>query len=318
MVNEPKVSIIVPVHNADTTIHTCVESIVNQSYANIECILIENGSTDNSPQICQKYAELYACIKYINNSQVGVSAARNLGLSVSDGDIIGFCDADDFFEPGAFLTVVNQFLDTPNIIGVISAFYVGKKSETGIQKNCKHINKKIISTEDAVKLTLLDDNVMGSVWNRFYQADIARSTLFDTTLSYCEDTHYNVKLLSSVENGIIAYIQQPIYCYMMNSDSATHQLDKLYNENGELKYIIALKRIIYDCHLSDMCLSAAKARIAAIAIDYLYHGYTNNLQKSNLKKEIKQNMVCFVKNTVSCDRRRNLKRLVKLFLSLVK
>ena len=95
-----KISIIVPVHNATVTLDRCVKSIVEQSYHDIECILIENGSTDDSLELCQSYAKKYSCIKVVV-SEKGVSGARNVGVSMSTGDIIGFCDSDDFFEADA-------------------------------------------------------------------------------------------------------------------------------------------------------------------------------------------------------------------------
>ncbi len=314
MDNKIKISIIVPVHNAVATLERCLNSIIGQSYHDVECLLIENGSADDSLAQCKAYADKYDCVK-IAVSEQGVSSARNLGLSLATGDVIGFCDADDFFEPEAFSTVIDCFSKNPHIVGVFSAFNTGNENETGIQKVYRGINKKLISAQEAMILTLANDNVMGSVWNRFYRSDVAKKILFDTNLSYCEDTCYNIKLLSSVGKAKIAYVPLPLYCYMMNSNSVTHQLDKLFNESGELKYISALKKIIVDCNLSNKCLSIAKMRIVVLAIDYLYNGQMNNLQKNKLKENIKQNLWYFFKNFISFDFFQNVKRVGKLLLS---
>lgn len=104
-----KVSIIIPVHNAENTLNRCIESVVCQSYKNIECILVENGSSDNSPFLCSMYAEKYKNIISKSIGSKGVSYARNCGLSLATGDIIGFCDADDFLEINAIELAVNEF-----------------------------------------------------------------------------------------------------------------------------------------------------------------------------------------------------------------
>lgn len=314
MNNNLKISIVVPVHNAATTIDRCIKSIVEQSYKNIECILIENGSCDNSKELCQKYCELYYCVKFAVSSELGVSAARNLGLSIATGDIIGFCDADDFLEPEAIQIVVSTFFDNPDIVGMMSAFYVGRNEKEDIKKQYMGLKKDMLTVEKAIMLTIGDDNLMGSVWNKYYLASIAKNTLFDTNLSYCEDTYYNVKLLSSLSDEKIAYVKKPLYCYIINSSSVTHQREKLYNENGELKYIISLKKIIQDCKLSKSCLSIAKMKIVILATNCLFVRSFNNLQKDNLKKEIKINFWHLIINITKFNFIGNVKILVKLLL----
>ena len=172
-----KISVIVPVHNAATTIDRCIKSIVDQPYKNFECILIENGSSDDSKEICQKYVEAYECVKFAVSPKIGVSAARNLGLLMATGDIIGFCDADDFLEPNSMQKVLSAFLDNPDIIGVLSAFYVGRENQSGIQKEYKGLKKERLTIEDAIMRTLGDNSTMGSVWNRYYRADVAQKNI---------------------------------------------------------------------------------------------------------------------------------------------
>ena len=309
-----KISVIVPVHNSATTIDRCIKSIVDQPYKNFECILIENGSSDDSKEICQKYVEAYECVKFAVSPKIGVSAARNLGLLMATGDIIGFCDADDFLEPNSMQKVLSAFLDNPDINGVFSAFYVGIENQSGIKKEYKVLKKERLTIEDAIMRTLGDNSTMGSVWNRYYRADVAQKISFDTMLSYCEDTHYNIKLLSNIQDAELAYVQEPLYCYMLNDRSVTHQLDKLYDENGELKYITALKKIMQECNLNKKCLRIAKMKIVILAIDSLWCGGGNNQQKNNLKNEIRQNLKHFLYNIYRFGFVRNMKRLIKLLL----
>lgn len=94
-----KISIIVPIYNCEKYLKKCIESILNQSYNNLEIILVDDGSTDNSGEICDGYAEKDTRIKVIHKENGGPSAARNLGLDIASGDYISFVDSDDFIHP---------------------------------------------------------------------------------------------------------------------------------------------------------------------------------------------------------------------------
>lgn len=103
-----KYSIIVPVHNAESTITRCVESVVSQN-VDLQVILIENGSSDRSANECEILSQKYNCVEYYQSKLSGVSYARNIGLDKAEGDIIGFCDADDYYEPDCLEKVSNIF-----------------------------------------------------------------------------------------------------------------------------------------------------------------------------------------------------------------
>ena len=94
-----KISIIVPVYQAEKYISKCIESIVNQAYKNLEIILIDDGSTDSSGEICDRYGERDKRIVVVHNPNKGVSDARNCGMDIATGDYITFVDSDDFLEP---------------------------------------------------------------------------------------------------------------------------------------------------------------------------------------------------------------------------
>ena len=100
--NNPKISIIVPVYNGEDYLEKCVDSIVDQTEKNIEIILVDNGSEDRSPKICDAYAEKDNRIKVIHQPNNGVSFARNSGIEVAKGDFIGFVDADDWIDSEMF------------------------------------------------------------------------------------------------------------------------------------------------------------------------------------------------------------------------
>ena len=96
---EKKVSVIVPIYNAEKYLNKCLESIIGQTYKNLEIILVDDGSSDNSPIICDAWAQIDSRIRVIHKKNGGVSSARNAGIDLAQGDYIGFVDADDWIEP---------------------------------------------------------------------------------------------------------------------------------------------------------------------------------------------------------------------------
>lgn len=319
MKNKPRVSIIVPVHDAVKTIDSCVKSIISQDYENIECILVENGSSDNSEEICRKYSERYECIRFAISSNAGVSEARNLGLSMATGDIIGFCDADDFIEMDALKTVVSEFEKEPEIIGVIGAFYIGWESMDGVQKQYRGIKRKKISMNEAISLTIGNDAVMGSVWNKYYRAETVNGVCFDSKLSYCEDMHFNVKVLSAApKTHKIMVIDNPLYCYVQNNQSVTHQVHNFFDEDENLKYIVALKKMLCDCDLDKKCKSIVGMRIAGLAIDYSVIPQVNEMQKIKLVNELKDNYFMLFANLTKYNLKANLIKICKGVILIIK
>ena len=99
MNSQPKISVIVPVYKVEKFLDRCVESIVGQTYENLEIILVDDGSPDNCPSMCDKWAEKDSRIKVIHKENGGVSSARNAALYAATGDFIGFVDSDDWIEP---------------------------------------------------------------------------------------------------------------------------------------------------------------------------------------------------------------------------
>ena len=104
---ENLISVIVPVYNVEKYLDKCINSLINQSYNNLEIILIDDGSTDNCGEICDKYALKDNRIKVIHKKNEGLSAARNLGISISKGDYIIFIDSDDWVDKEILLKLLN-------------------------------------------------------------------------------------------------------------------------------------------------------------------------------------------------------------------
>jgi len=156
IINNPLISIIIPVYNAKEYLRRCLDSILRQNYTNIEVLLIDDGSSDGSEAICDEYALLDKRIKVIHQKNTGVSAARNVGLDLAKGDYISFVDSDDWIE--------NDLLETLLNISKESGSYIVVSNYTRNNKTSNKTNKdsytNIIGDEILIKTFLHECNLL--------------------------------------------------------------------------------------------------------------------------------------------------------------
>ena len=223
------ISIIVPIYQAEKTIKKCIESVLNQSSSEWELILIDDGSTDNSGQICDEFAKKFhnIVLKHIPNG--GVSHARNVGLSIASGSIIEFLDADDQLLPHAVETIID-IMNNENVELLVFGveFYYRNKL-----KKIKGIDCKYIGLDCLMKdfIMLVKDEYFNPPWNKAIKKECIK-TYFDEALSLGEDAVFNLSNLKNVNT--IMFISDPLYRYNATSNGLTTK----YNQNT----IDAIKR----------------------------------------------------------------------------
>lgn len=314
-----KVSIIVPVHNSEETLCRCLDSILSQDYKNIECIIIENGSIDDSKNICASYSKQYTNVYYKSIESSGASKARNIGLEMTTGDVIGFCDADDFLEQNAISSVVPEFIENSNIIAVFGGFNEGILKNGSIVRQYRGLKNKKISVKHALQLNIINDFIMGSVWNKYYKKQALSDIRFDEELSLCEDMHFNARVLSNIDSKYsVKVISTPLYCYMVNPNSITHDRSLLFDTNNELKYIVALDRIGSDCNLDSKSKSYVKMKTCCFAIDSLVNENIDAIQREKLIGYLKDNYMYLIKYFYVNNWKWNIKRIIRVYLILKK
>lgn len=283
-----KISIIVPVYNAEKTIKCCVDSILNQkTESEIEVILVEDYSQDDSYKICCELEKSWEQIKLYRTDGKGVSAARNTGLLHGTGDIIGFCDSDDFYEKNVFYKIEPLFKQE-EIDLVIGGFYYSKykKKQTVIQEEFTYKKEVKVKGLSLFNIILNDYRVLGSVCNKFYRYESIKNMNFSTELDYCEDLFFNAVFVK-YNNPKAVIVGFPIYHYVVNKKSATNDSDKLFDEDSKLKYIVSLEKLLDE--LSDKkCKIYTEYKIVTLAIDFLFHNKAKGKCKDELKKIIKK------------------------------
>lgn len=235
----PMVSIIVPVYNGEKSIERCLRSIQNQSYTNIEVIVVNDGSTDHTEKVIKKYVEKDARFHYIKKDNTGVSDSRNIGMASAKGEYFQFVDGDDWLVKQA----TEEFLRTAQLYDcdmVISDFYrvCGRKI---MVKGHIDMGPVITRTKFAEYMMKAPANFYyGVLWNKFFKADIIRkfSLVCDTDLDWCEDFRFNLEYLQYVGN--VGVIDRPLYYYVKTKGSLVD------TQAGSLQLTIKTKRKLFD------------------------------------------------------------------------
>lgn len=218
----PTVSIIVPVYNAEATISRCIESIINQEYRDFELLLIDDGSTDSSGTICDRYAAEDSRIRLIHKENTGVSETRNMALDLACGTYLQFLDSDDWITPNATRLFVEE-AERYHCDMVISDFYrvVGKRvaHKGDIDDDC-------VLTQEEFSAHMLQnpaDFYYGVLWNKLYRREIVEKyhLRMNPEISWCEDFMFNLEYIRHAE--VFYALQVPVYYYVKTKGSLASQ-----------------------------------------------------------------------------------------------
>ena len=184
---EKKISVIIPVYNTEDYIEKCIRSIMEQTFKNLEIIIVNDGTTDKSIDICKKLQEEDNRIIIINQENMGVSKARNTGLKNATGDYIGFVDSDDFLEPDMYEIMYNHLENEQADLCRIKAFIYNR--EGGIEEIAKERNTFIYNNELEIMNAYLKNELKIAVWDKLFRAETVKDLVFDDKL-FNEDAAY--------------------------------------------------------------------------------------------------------------------------------
>ena len=217
----PLISVIVPLYNTEKYIRQCLLSIINQDYGNIEIVVINDGSTDNSLQIVQELANNYHDSLHVYTTQnSGVSAARNLGIKMSHGEYILFVDADDYLDKDCISYCYDLILNNQSDMAIIPMPNKFHESSSKIVKKSYSFPTDVISGEESISRMLYYKIVISS-WGKLFSKKIINKhkLSFNTKLAYGEGFLFTIQYLNRIKKVAIGY--KPVYNYRLsNSGSA--------------------------------------------------------------------------------------------------
>lgn len=227
-----KVSVIVPVYKVENYLAQCIESIINQSYKNLEIILVEDGSPDNCPKICDEWSRKDNRVKVIHKENGGVSSARNIGIESATGDFIAFVDADDYIESNMYELLMKKQAEGDFDL-VFSRFktiykdHIDYHYEESLEDLCKNNNVGVIlnysNPYERHNDVIVDKQyVMASIWRILFKKEVIKKHKFNSNIKIMEDTVFLAEIFLK-ENCKANFIDEYCYNYVSRVDSAMHK-----------------------------------------------------------------------------------------------
>ena len=218
-----KISVIVPVYNVEAYLERCVESILQQTYTHFELILINDGSTDSSGQICDHLASQYENIKVYHIENAGVSNARNMGIQLATGSWVTFIDSDDFVTQD-YLATLASAVEGVNVGFVIAPLHHIKN---GIVTDLpSHSGKtELWSTEETMKELLMTTRTSFFPVAKLFKRDLLADEKFNTSYHLAEDALFLTELLLKTRCSCV-FIDKPVYFYDHREGSATTSVNR--------------------------------------------------------------------------------------------
>ena len=218
--NMDKVTFIIPAYNAELTIGKCLESIIHQTYKNLEILIINDGSTDETEAVCRSYQAKDPRIKILSQKNAGVSAARNKGISMATGKFLQFVDADDYIESDMTQKLVEK-ANGDVTVGLVICGCLGEKD--GQQTIVPTAAKDKMERIELLRALLEPDSVRGYLVNKLFYKNIIdeANLLMRTDIHVCEDLIFCIEYAAFINKAV--YVKHPYYHYVYREDSVTHK-----------------------------------------------------------------------------------------------
>ncbi len=271
------ISVIIPVYNSSERLDICVNSILNQSYSNLEIVLVDDGSTDNSLEIINSYVKKDSRVKGYHKNNGGVSSTRNYGLKVANGKFISFIDSDDYIDKEYFKTLLkHQKINNSDIVRC--GYHLNNKSYSIVNVKEVYVNfefeNKLIFDE------MLKTYKFNSVWGQLIKKSVIKEVKFDESLSMGEDFEFNINIIKN--SSIVTLIPDVLYYYYYNNNGMNYSK----NKKKILKKIFDINSI-YSNILNDSCFNANLIQVRYIneifphildIISYKYKDYLKEIK----------------------------------------
>ena len=298
--DNPMLSIIIPVYNAEKYIERCLSSVLNQTYRNLQIIVVDDGSTDRSRMICDSFAKDNRVI-VIHQENKGVSAARNRALRMAEGEYIGFVDADDYVLKDMAYQAVKTLMENNCDIFI---FRWQEETKKEILEGGKNIQAGKRNKEQLLHDLVEDKTFLGFMWNKIFRRSILTGLYFDEDCIGLEDMMLLFQIFQRIRQGYIT--EQSYYVYNKmneNSFSNSSSLKKYYDiyKGNKERYRLSVQ-------FPDM-KDAVEAEFALAAYRYLIEAESEKTEKDQIiYKNIRME---FIKHYKSVIIQKNIKISVK-------
>lgn len=272
-----KISIIVPAYNIADYLGRCLDSLLAQSYENLEIIVVDDGSSDQTAEVLDTYAAKDSRIIAVYQSNQGVSAARNHGLDLATGDYIGFTDGDDFVESDMFAFLV-QLLEEKRVDIAHCGYQMVFPNHIDYYYNTG--TERLLNQDEGVYELLTGTMIEPGLWNKLYRAELFQSVRLAEGVQETEDLLCNFELFMLAENSYFADV--PKYHYMLREGSATTTV--MSEKKHQDRFHVA-STMLERCKENDVLYSAAYEKYIRIIIE---NATQKNWQK--LRQEFRQRL----------------------------
>lgn len=242
------ISVIVPIYGVEKYLNQCVESIVRQTYRDLEIILVDDGSPDTCGAICDEWVSIDKRIKVVHKENGGLSDARNAGLQIATGELISFIDSDDYIEPLFFEALYNAMKETGAEIAECGTRYV---SEDGEELKIRTAQNGEFDTITALTKLIHQQGLHQTVWNKLYRREVIDGIWFAKG-KYNEDEFWTYKVFDKAKK--IVSVEKPLYNYLQRGSSIIgvgynirrlDGLDALYERMQYLSKYENLRNLLY-------------------------------------------------------------------------
>ena len=275
-----KISVIVPVYNVEKYLSKCLDSLVNQTLKELEIIIVNDGSLDNSEEIIKTYLKKHDNIKYFKKENTGVAETRNFGINKATGEYIAFLDSDDYVTKDMYQKMYEKAKNGNFDMVVCDLNYVYpdkiKRASSNIDKDLTDIKKAFI-------------NIYPAPWNKIYKKELFKNDVYFKKV-YAEDVEFTYRILPYVKN--IGVIHEPFNQYVQREGSLSNIVSKklydyIYNMNGLIEYYKAHDFYqTYYKELEYVYVRYIYATFIKSALGYNYDDYKKAVEEAilNVKK----------------------------------
>lgn len=323
-----KISIIIPVYNSEKYLEQCIKSVLVQTYDNWEVIIIDDGSKDNTAQIYNKFAKENNKIKIIYQKNQGVSAARNKGLEMANGEYITFLDADDWYEKDYLEKMIN-IIKKENADMVQCNFFYARdekfekrkhiKPEYDIRNNMEELQLDILYREYEEKLYNKSVGAIRGAWGKIFKSSILKDIRFNEKIDIFEDGIYILNVLQNVKKVVL--IDEYLYYYRITNDSSNIKYKPDFNQKVLIIFEEINKFILkYNKDKTfERCFQVVVFEMMSSTIDKnIFNIYNMDSKKEKIKKmkDFLQNDFC--KNAINKVNYKDLNKNQKLLYKLLK